>query len=77
MNYGHRRGKRHLDLTKIAFRFSGRPKRGNSESYGGKNVRARLKPFLLNWPEPVLLGQPERTNEKQATITSLTTRTTS
>ena len=45
---------------------SGRSKRGNLESCGGKNVRARLEPFHLNWPEPVRLffGQPERANGK-------------
>ena len=30
---------------------------GNLESCGGKNVRARLYPFHLNWPQPVLSGQ--------------------
>ena len=44
---------------------SGRPIRGTLESCGGKNVRARLGPFHLNWPEPVLFGWPERTNGKQ------------
>ena len=40
------------------FSRSGRPKRGNLESCGGKNVRARLGPFHLNWLEPVfLIGQ--------------------
>ena len=36
-------------------------RRGNLESCGGKNVRARLGPFHLNWPEPVPFGRPERT----------------
>ena len=34
-------------------RASGRPKRGNWESCGGKNVRARLGSFHLNWQEPI------------------------
>ena len=34
---------------------SGRPKRGNSESSGGKTVRARTGPFHLNWPDYVRL----------------------
>ena len=28
-------------------------------------VRARFGPFHLNWPEPVLLGRPERGNGKR------------
>ena len=38
--------------------------RGNWESCGGENVRVRLEPFHLNWPEPVLLGRPERAKGK-------------
>ena len=44
------------------FSRSGRPKCGNLKNYSGKNVRARLKPFNLNWPEPVLFGRPGRKN---------------
>ena len=52
--------------TRVArFSRSGRPKRWNLENCGGKNVRARLGPFHLNWPEPVLFGRPERTNGKR------------
>ena len=40
------------------FSRSGRPKRGNLESSGGKNERVRLRRFLLNWQE--------RTNEKRS-----------
>ena len=32
---------------------------------GGKNVRARLAPFNLNWLEPVVFGRTERTNGKR------------
>ena len=28
-------------------------------------VHARLGPFHINWPEPVLFGRPERTNGKR------------
>ena len=43
------------------FSRSGRPKRGNLETCGGSNcVRVSLGYFRLNWPEPVLFGQPER-----------------
>ena len=51
---------------------SGRPKRGNLESCGGKNVRARLGPPHLNWPEPVIFGQPERANGKRPKFPSQT-----
>ena len=47
------------------FSRSGRPKRGNLESYGGKNVRARFGPLHLNWSETVLLGRSEWTNGKR------------
>ena len=39
------------------FSRSGRPKRGSCH---GKNVRARIGPFHLNWSEPVLFGRPEQ-----------------
>ena len=41
--------------------FPALPKRGNLESYGGKNVHvcACLGPFHLNWSEPVLCSRPE------------------
>ena len=35
------------------------------ELWRGKNVPAHLGPFHLNWPEPVLLGWPERRNGKR------------
>ena len=35
---------------------------------GGKNVRARLRPSLLNWPEPVLFGRLNRINEKTTQV---------
>ena len=38
---------------------------GDLESCGGKNVRARLGPFHLNWPEPVLFGRPDGTSGKR------------
>ena len=44
---------------------SSRPKRGKLESCSGKNVRARLEPFHLNWSEPVLFGQPDQTNQNR------------
>ena len=47
------------------FSRSDRPKRGNLESRGGKNVRARIGRFHLNRSEPVLFGRPEQTNEKR------------
>ena len=47
------------------FSRSGRPKRGNLESCGGKNVHARFGHFHINWSEPVLLGRPERTSGKR------------
>ena len=47
------------------FSCSGRSKRGNLESCGGKNVHARLGPFYLNWPEPVLLGRLVRADGKR------------
>ena len=52
------------------FSRSGRPKRGNLESCGGKNVRELLGPFHLNWPEPepILVGQPERTDWKATSV---------
>ena len=30
-----------------------------------ENVHARLRPYHLNWSEPVLFGRPERTNGKR------------
>ena len=53
------------------FSRSGRPKRGNLESCGGKNVRARLGPFHLNWSEQVLFGRPERTDGTQPKLPGL------
>ena len=39
------------------------PKRGNSESCGGNNVRARLGTFQLNWPEPLFSSGQNGTME--------------
>ena len=50
------------------FSCSGWPKCENLESCGGKRVCVRLGSFHLNWPEPVLFGQPERTNGKRPNI---------
>ena len=36
----------------------------------GKNARAQLGPFHLNWSEPVLYRRPERTKGKQSKNTS-------
>ena len=44
------------------FSCSGRPKRGNLESSGGKNVRARLYAFKL---ARISSFRPERTDGKQ------------
>ena len=51
---------------------SGWQKRGNLESLGAKNVRARLEPFHFNWPEPVLFGRPERTYGKPPKLRDFT-----
>ena len=42
--------------------------RGNLENCGGKNVRARLRPFHLNWAEPVRFGRSERTNGERPKV---------
>ena len=39
--------------------------KGTSETIARIAVRARFGPFHLNWPEPVLLGRPERGNGKR------------
>ena len=55
----------HAGSNKLAqFSRSGRPKRGKRDlgSCGGKHVRTRVGPFHLNWLEPVLFHQPERTH---------------
>ena len=44
------------------FSRSGRTKRG----LWRENVRARLGPFHLNWPEPVLFDRSEWRNGKRA-----------
>ena len=52
------------------FSRSGRQKRGNLQSYGGKkHVRARLGPLHLNWPEQVLFDRLEWTNGTGPMIT--------
>ena len=38
---------------------------GPAESCCGENVRAHLRPFLLNLPEPVLFGWPEQMESNQ------------
>ena len=43
------------------------PKRNNVESYGGKNIRARLELFHSNWPEPVGFFWPARTTNGKRT----------
>ena len=53
-----------LWIRNTQFSSSGRSKRGNLESCGGKNVSVSLGPFRLIWPEPVLFGRPDRTNGK-------------
>ena len=48
------------------FSRSGRPKRGNLESCGGKKCTcAHLGSLHLNCPEAVLFGRPDRTSEKR------------
>ena len=47
---------------------SGRQKRGNLESCGGKNVRVRLQPFHLSWPELTSSFRPTRLGKWKATL---------